>query len=503
MSDTTPQVVTAEIDAGTVTGAESLYLSTMKFVSAPADTPASTCFNPRLKGVVSYSRRVSCVVWSREKSSGSIGYVDADNTDGALDSLLAEQWRDRDIFLSRGINTLAYSALDEISQAVVDRLFAPDWYTARFALRDKGALLDTAIQQTLYGALANAPELEGTPRPVCIGHCFGVPLVCVHAGDLDYDVHDEAPHGIPELVDNGVILSLTTPPEWSISPAVGVFGPRRLTQFVGKQNAEVEGAEVGSVLIERLPDVVDYLLGRSVVSVADQHYSIDQLDTAAPYDMGLYDRSGLKISDALTQFLDSFCGWWYFDRSGLLRVGRLEEPVGTPVLELSDINLIGDVKVTLDEAKGLSDTVTFARYWAPYSPDGVAGSVGDNAPSRAQLITQPYQTRKGINALHPTYSFAVGATPIKTLLTNDADAQTEADRITALYSTERFFYNCGVAIESELSYTLEPGDVVRLTLDRFGCDAGRLLLVVGVITNLMTSVVQLLLWGEGPQSGDF
>lgn len=504
-----PQVVTVVLG-----GATTRYLSTQGFISSPTDTPANTVFLPRIRDTIEYSRKAEWwMSGTRTRAGTSLGTIDVDNTDGELDSWLAEDWRNREVTIRRGLATVGYDDHEHVAFAVVDRVSAPEWHTIRIALRDKGALLDVAAQQTLYPALVQAPSLEGTPKPICIGSNEGVPLTLQNAAQLDFDVSDSVPFDITEVTDQGVIMSEgtigspATDGEWEICPNVpACHGVRFLVSPTGKVVAKVQGAYAGSALIERLPDVIAYLLGRSESPVSPSEvdsYVIDNLDTHAPYTICYWGRDGTTIASILSQIMDSFGGWWYFDRLGQLRVGRLEVPGGDAVVELDDINLLGDIKIRLDEARGLTDAIGAQRNWSPHAPGEIAGYVNAFEQDRAQRIAGVQQVRVGGTVLHPTYAHAVGAPAMKTLHSSVTNAQTEADRITTLYSVERYFYEVTAAIEGSLAYTLEPGDAVLLTSDRFGLSEGKLLTVVEVNTRLMSSAVALTLWGEGPQPGDF
>lgn len=501
-----PQVVTVA-----VSGPTARYFSTQRFISKPTDTPANTPFLPRVKDTIEYTREVGCTAWGNSRTQAAIGTIDLINTDGALDSMLTEVWRDRIVTIRRGLETQAYDDHEHVAYAVVDRVTTPDFYTIRLTLRDKGALLDVPLQRSMYPALIQAPTLEGTHRPVCIGECEGVPLTLVNAGELDYDVHDDVPLAIDEVTDKGVILNTnTSDPEWEENTDSSVFGIKRLTNPAGKQVAKVRGQTLdGSVLIERLPDLVNYALERSdgrVYPYEVEPYTVNELDAATEYKLCYWGRDATTISSLLTQALDSFTGWWYFDRLGLFRVARLidpEEGSESPAAELNDINLVGQINMRFDEARGLSDSIGCVRNWSPHGDGDIASSVTTLEPSRAQRIKAPQQVRTGTGLLHASYAHAVGAEPIKTLLSQDTDGQLEANRLTALYERENYFYEVTAALEGSQSYTLEPGQTVRVTTDRFGMSAGRILLVVAVRTRLMSSLVSLVLWGRGPDAGDF
>ncbi len=170
MSNTTPQVVTVQISGDPIR-----YVSTQGFVSKSTDTPASTPFLPRITGVITYSREVGCTAWANPSNRVAVGAFDLIDTDGKLDSWLTEQWRDRTLTIRRGLATEAYDDHAHVAFAVAERPVMPDFYTLRTSLRDKGALLEIPAQQNFYPALIQAPTLEGTPLPICIGNCEGVP----------------------------------------------------------------------------------------------------------------------------------------------------------------------------------------------------------------------------------------------------------------------------------------------------------------------------------------
>lgn len=460
-------------------------------------------FNPRIKNSIEYSREVDCWVWGARgrRSPASIGSADLINTDGLIGQLLDDELRNVAGTIKRGYTDQDYADHEHVAYVVVDRPTAPDRHTIRLVFRDKGALLDVPAQSSMYGAIAQAPSLEGTPRPVCIGECEGVPLTQVNAALLDNDVHDEDPVDVTETTDQGVILEEGV--RWEMSPAVGVFGPRRLTSVAGKQVSKVLGAGSGSTVYERLPDVIAYLLDRpesQVPSVDVEPYTVDLLDAATEYTLCRWWRDGSLISQIISEFLDSYTGWWFMDRLGLLRVGRLvdpEESSEASALELTRLNLLGDITCKLDEARGLTDSVGAERNWSPHGPGDVAPYVTASDPTRAERIQSPHQVRVGAGSFHPSYAHAVGAEALYTLLSAVVHAQTEADRLKALYAIERYFYRCSAALDGSLSYTLEPGDIVTVTDNRFGLNAKRLL-VLGGRTRLLSRRTDLLLWGSAP-----
>ena len=485
-------------------GIETRYISTGGYITKNGDTPDSQVFLPRLKDSIEYSIEVGCHIWGNSDSKISFGTIDIDNTDSELDSWLNETWRDRTIVIRRGLYDQSFSLHSIIAIALIDKISAPDLYTLRFTLRSKEALLEIPLQRNVYHALTFAPALEGTQKPVCIGECFNVPGLLVDSANLDYDVHDDEFFSIDSVKDQGVILSPSS--EWglSIDSTVNGFRFNEGNNPAGKITADVRGAMNGSGLIERLPDVINYLIDKSdgIISQSEiDVYSVNQLDMQAAYNLCLYLRDATTISSALTQFLDSFCGWWYFDRFGMLKVGRLQDPSSTYVLELNDINIIDNINIEFDAASGLSNSIGCEKNWSVHTDSDIAGSllVDSVGLDRAERLKNVYNVvTSSASSINQSYSFANSASPINSLISDVTFAQTEINRLTSLFSYEKYFYTVVAALEGTLAYELSPGDTVLLKTDRFGLSAGKRLLLISVKARLLSSVVELVLWGDSP-----
>ncbi len=81
----------------------------------------------------------------------------------------------------------------------------------------------------------------------------------------------------------------------------------------------------------------------------------------------------------------------------------------------------------------------------------------------------------------------------ETYLTQEADAQAEAERLLAMHSVARDRFL--VPVKSYLAEAVELNSVVRLQLPRFGLDGGKSFRVIGISENFKTRVTTLDLWG--------
>jgi hypothetical protein len=286
----------------------------------------------------------------------------------------------------------------------------------------------------------------------------------------------------------GVLCTANAPLRLAVNLAAGV-------------NVTVHSLKLWSaVLIERLPDWLNHLcVTRGGLIAADlDTTSINALSAAAPYALGFFADQAVKLPDLIKQTMDSFCGWSWWTRTNKLRVGRLSDPaVGVPVATFTDVELVGAIGVELDRAPGLSDTVAGQRNYAQHGDGEIAGSVL-TTPAAGLLRADYLAKRTGTGVLAATYRSAKGAAPIKTLLTSAGDVQALANLITTLYSVPRYFYTFSAAMDDVGSYTIEPGDVVRVQTDitkRFGLTNGKNLLVVSATSRWTSNLVEFVAWG--------
>jgi hypothetical protein len=252
-------------------------------------------------------------------------------------------------------------------------------------------------------------------------------------------------------------------------------------------------------------DVVELLLARAGIGSSQiDADSIAALRAARPWAVSYWADSAERVGDVLQRVLDSVYGWMFVDRLGRISVGYLQPPeTGTPELEITTTELAGEIEIEPDLAPGLSTTVAGARNWYRYGEGELADAISD--ADRA-LLTADYRIRRtatdpvGIE-LRDRAGAAVSSesdTGIATLLDDATDIQAAADYLADLYPAglPRRFYKVPVFLSRIEAATLNPGDLITLTYDRFGCDAGRPLRVVAVEGIAGDDLVNLRCWGS-------
>lgn len=221
--------------------------------------------------------------------------------------------------------------------------------------------------------------------------------------------------------------------------------------------------------------------------------SLAEID--AGYQFGLVSEDSTTVREVANRVLDSVVGWMFPDPSGRLRFGRLAPPSGASALTISRVNMTSRPVYTPDLAPGLSDTFAGARNWSAYSDAELAGITYPNRPPfRADYRAK----RRGASAemLARPYTHAVGAESIPTLIYDPESVQAEADRVTAIYTTQQGFWEVEVALSSAAAAaTIRPDMTVTLDDPLFEDDNGKRCRVVGVEGRYRSQVVKLTLWG--------
>lgn len=233
-------IMCVELDLG---GSSKVYLSTSYYTTTPSDTPASQVFQPRLVDQLEFERSVDCVIWSgSSRGSQSFGAIKIANPDGAFDSYAGSSLRDFPVLIKRGYDDSAYSTFTDVASLIIDRVEFSDELIMTLYVRDLSAKLERSLQQSLYPITISNSAIRSTPKPVCFGRCFQIPLTQPETtGNGHYDFHDNLNFiGAEEVFDNGA--NLTESLGYRRSRKTNISGIERLTSSQGKQCATVLGA---------------------------------------------------------------------------------------------------------------------------------------------------------------------------------------------------------------------------------------------------------------------
>lgn len=332
------------------------------------------------------------------KGASKVGYgeIKLTNLDGRLDFLLDCGINGRTLMikellltgligmtLSCGMEQTTVTE-NEISIRIKDPQIA-----FRVPLQTNKYLGDNVLPNGVEGTA----DIKGKPKPLLYGYVSNATPVCVNTSKLIYQVNDGAVGDIPFVFDKGVklqagvahatlaLLQATTPDPGTYDTYLGGgyfrlgSAPSGLITFngamVGNMSSVGTAAQIAKSIALRILPSGDLI---------DQDFN--DLDTLNSAILGYYSNSETTVSAALDEVLGSIGGWYGFDASSKMNVGRLETPTGTPSIELSESEIFElDRLTTQDEGRGLpvwKINFGYDRNYTIQDAGSLAGSLSDN-----------------------------------------------------------------------------------------------------------------------------
>jgi hypothetical protein len=201
-------------------------------------------------------------------------------------------------------------------------------------------------------------------------------------------------------------------------------------------------------------------------------HDIKQLDLAAGYECGYYTAEGDQVTAAalLDQLWSGVGAWWSTDANGVVKVQQLQAPAFTSssatLSQETDIDGMEQVPSS-DDNNGLPIyrvALSYSHNYTPLTPDALAGAVSD---ADKALFGKEWLTAESVDTSVQTGYPLAGARIEQSLITNETDAQTEADRRLALFKVKTKWFDVPVWM-SETMLSLELGDTVTLDTTRYG-----------------------------------
>lgn len=455
------------------------YFSNCAYVTGPAEVPANTPYDDIL---VADSVRftVELAELFTGRSLPAWGDLEVMNENGERDDWLDDAWDGRALRIYLGDPTWDRADFRLILDGVAADIGSTRRDRLSLKVRDKTWMLNVAAQTTLVGGTtANKDQ----PKPLAYGQCFNVEPVLDDASLHRYLVHDGQVEDITDVRDNGVTVAYTK------DLANGRFTLSAAP--AGRITADVKGAKPGGSYLTTCSDIVqDLVTSHSQLTTSDiDATNFAAFETDCPQTLGLYVRSRTNLMELLDALVTSVGGFWTFSRGGLLQLGRLEAPSGSPALSLTADDVKRDqLAIHRRDLPIATLRLGYARNWTPQA-DGLAGAVSE---ANRALYAAEHQVSKDENAgLTTTWKLARRPDLIPTLIAGSSDAGTEVARRRALFDTPRTVYRAETFMGP---YKVNAGDVVSLDHPRFGFSGGALAVVVGFEERLARRGVTLKLW---------
>lgn len=464
-------------------------LADLDWLTAPGDLPANARFEGLLADGVNTVSEVTFWPWGGDPAGrAAAAECLLQDAEGLLDDLALSGVSGVPVSIRTGPEEGMLADTVGVSRYAVDRIEINDDGSKTLHLRDAHDDLDRTINQGVF--LPNIAVLAWKPQPVVIGAVASVPATGANSDatamfiadsavyvDLVMDRGDVMEAGTFTVSPDGQQLVMKSPPVTPVVADVSSIGP-------GQQPATLRLA---------LADIMGRL-GKSAWSAAD----CDAVDAATGYaGVGYYAGTAITGRDAMNAILPSYGAASYQASDGTLRVARLVAPeshAGAPVFELDRGHMAEDLLAVPDDAPNLTRRMAYRPNAQALAAADLVTDVVEVPQWRRDELTSLYRAQVyGAGALHPHYRHADGADPIISLFWLAADAQAEIDRVVALYRQQRFFYR--VAVRGDVDLAPEPGQIGRITYNRYGLEAGKQVLVRRVERNPTTGDVVLTVWG--------
>lgn len=463
---------------------------------------AEAAFLVRPGTVLEFRRTLAQLGGFAGEAVPDFGAIVIPNMDGALDFLARYSLDGRRVVVKMGGTDFTYDEFGTVYEGTASGIFA-ERDQIRIPLRSRAFLLDRPLQTRMYGGAGGydgGEDLAGKPLPVCYGRCNNVSPVVVDAANLVYQFHDGAAESVSAVYDRGVALASggdtgdlyagsTSPGEYRTDLSRGLL--QLGSSPAGLVTADVRGSKTGGVYVETPSAVLRRLVTergglRDPADLDPAGFANLASETSAP--VGLYVASVENLDAVLARFCAGFGGYQGFTRLGLYSTGRLKAPSGSPVQAFTAADIVqgGIERLPLPPPIAVPQwrtRVAWGRNWTLQAQD-LAGAVTD---ARRAYLREALRYAVGLSmATRARHVMAIDAAPADAFFDQEADAVAEATRLALLYGAERALYRIR---PKTLPFLLDLGQVVRLTLDRFGLEDGADFRAVA-ITERITATAQ-------------
>lgn len=214
---------------------------------------------------------------------------------------------------------------------------------------------------------------------------------------------------------------------------------------------------------------------------------------AIGYQCGAWITEETTSLDAMNQIASAMGVYFRFDNFGVMRLGRLTVPSGTPdhVVPSYKIKRIALIS-TADTDKGVPAWAVDVLYSRNYT---VQTDLGDTAAqSRAAFASEEYRKARKEDAARKALYADSPEIKIETALLNEADAIAESERYLSLLGNRQLFeITVGVDSISDV-FPFEVSDTVQINYPRYGLDSANLFVIIGIVYDLGINEITLRVW---------
>lgn len=508
--------ITAAIDtAGTL---RTFYVSSRAYTTNPSDTPANANFVPAMTDPGSLGVNVYGDGRTAGYGSLQIGQLQLANNDGRFDVWINYGFDGRPVVLRLFTEGTPYASMPIIFTGTVDGPPEVTRKTLTLRLKDKQQVLELPACTNRYGGTNVLPngvdgvagDLKGKRKARAYGVVLNITPDCVNTSLQTFQVNDGPVADIQAVYDKGAPYTKgadhATSALLNAATITAGYYDTCFAEGMFRLNASLAGtitADVtqGATVADRTAAQIILQLALVVGLPGDEisYSDITELDALQPAVVGIFITDETTARDAIGQIAAAIGAFATFDVAGTLRVGRLAQPSGAPVLTLTESQGIaidrqaqrdGDIPIS-------SVTLNHTKLWTVQQPSDLAGV----ALSRSSFLSAEFRTAAAVDAtiavqflLAPPY--VVDSLMVDTANAVNGPADLEAKRLLGLYKVRRDMF--AATVHLDVLRTLGVPNLmslVKLQMPRYGLNAGKLFLLIGFAVELRRNQATLTLWG--------
>jgi hypothetical protein len=496
-------------------GEEVLTLGTSEWATQPDEVPSSTSFRGVLSQPLNFRRSIigERLGINFESGQGTIVFM---NTDGFYDNHIDHYAADgRDVIVRIGRKSDLFA-----DHLVVFRGSAVDWSadhdTVNVAIRDKSFKLDVPAQPATYagtGGKEGGTDLVGKRKPRCFGSPKGISPLTVDDALLTYQVHYGVLSSIAQVYDRGAALTASANYGTYADLATAVVSPGQYATCLAEGFIRLGSSPAGVILCSAVESASRQTgsVIRDLVLQSHTGLTVDDIDsgslaaidlTADNIDYYVDPSESLSVRETVNRLAAVIGAWVGFDRKGILKAKILDAPAGlayNSIFNYDDGDLIDfnrDKMPTTVWPPPWRWRVANQRSFTTF--EDFAGSV---SPTIRSFYSQPYRLSEVSSAeILADHPLSIDPPPIESYYSVAADAQAEASRLLAMYSSGYQIYRFTT---SRRGLHLEIGDTIMVTHPRFGFDEGGIVSVIEIADRIDLSLgsgvdqVDITVFGRG------
>lgn len=486
-----------------------IYTATEEYVTLSSDSLQTRPFNGTLLQPLQITRSLLGSDIIGQFTAGT-GKVILTNADGEYDFLIQRFAIDgRDITVKVGREGDAYDDFYTIFSGT-----ASDWSVEEDVVEidivDNAYKLSVPVQDNTYGGTGGSDgtsDLVGKRKPLSYGYVYNISPPLVVPSLLIYQVHDGAIEAVSAVYDRGVTLSAGTNYATyallaAASVSAGTYATCRAEGFIrlgtapsGTVTADIQGDNTTAFSVTTA-DIVRKVLTRSVLDDPDDLYlpSFVAANVANSSEVGYYvgQDDTTTVADVIAHLMRGVGGWGGFRRSGKFEVGIFLTPTGAiPAAHFDRIDISEMRRDRLPNALSPPPYRFRVGWQHNYTVQtDLAGSV--SATRKGFLAEAARYAEASDETIKTDHPFAQDREPVVSFFRDQADAQTEADRLLALYRSTKALYRFKVGVQP---FALDLGDVVNVTYPRWDLTVGRNLRIVEMSENARDNTIELVGYG--------